>query len=288
MQLHLLDATFELFRAYFGAPKRSSPDGREVGAIAGLLNSTLALLQEPDVSHLAAATDQVIESFRNDLFPGYKTGAGIEQELLDQFPLAERALEALGVVVWRMVEFEADDAIATGAWKYADDFDLVVILSPDKDLSQCVIDGKVVTYDRMRQVLRDENGVVEKFGVSPGSIPDYLALVGDTSDGIPGLPGWGAKSTATVLSHYRTLEGIPADVSDWGVAPRGAGRLAETLQTHWDDALLYRTLATLRTDVPLEETTEDLRWRGAYKDAYVTLCEELGFTQLIDRPWMWR
>lgn len=288
MQLHLLDATFELFRAYFGAPRRTGPDGMEVGAVAGLLNSTLALLQEPDVSHVAAATDKVIESFRNDLFPGYKTSAGIEPELLAQFPLAEEALEALGVVVWRMEEFEADDALATAAWKYADEFDLVVLLSPDKDLSQCVIDGEVVTYDRMRQVLRDEQGVVEKFGVGPGSIPDYLALVGDTSDGIPGLPGWGAKSTATVLAYYKTLESIPKDAADWDVSPRGAGRLAETLQTHWEDALLYRTLATLRRDVPLVEVADDLRWRGARKPEYIALCERFGFTQLVDRPWMWQ
>jgi 5'-3' exonuclease len=288
MQLHLLDATFELFRSYFGAPKRTAPDGREVGAIAGILNSTLALLDEPGVTHLAAATDQVIESFRNDLFPGYKTGEGIEPDLLAQFPLAEEALEALGVVVWRMVEFEADDAIATAAWKYADDFDQVVILSPDKDLSQCVMDSQVVTYDRMRRILRDEQGVWDKFGVGPASIPDYLALVGDSSDGIPGLRGWGAKSTSAVLAHYRTLEAIPKDVTQWEVSPRGAGRLSAALNAYWDEALLFRELATLRRDVPLGETAEDLEWRGARAEAYRELCERLGFNQLLDRPLRWQ
>jgi 5'-3' exonuclease len=288
MQLHLLDATYELFRSFFGAPERSAPDGREVGAVAGLIASTLSLLREPGVTHLAAATDQVIESFRNEMFAGYKTGEGVPEVLMQQFPLAERALDAMGVTVWAMTRFEADDALATGAWKYADDVERVVILSPDKDFAQCVIGKKVVTYDRRQEIERDEDGVWEKFGVAPSSIPDYLGLVGDTADGIPGLPGWGAKSTATVLAHYRTIEEIPDDAEQWSVKVRSAARLAQTLAENRDDALLFRELAVLRRDVPLTQSIADLEWQGVARGPYLELCRELDFDQLAERPQTWR
>lgn len=288
MQLHLLDGTYELFRSFFGAPPRSAPDGREVGAVAGIIGSTLGLLREPGVTHVAVATDYVIESFRNDLFVGYKTGEGIPEELMGQFRIAEDAWETLGVVVWPMVEFEADDGLASAAWKYADLVDRVVLLSPDKDLSQCVDDDRVVTFDRRQEIERNEQGVWDKFGVGPASIPDYLGLVGDTADGIPGLPGWGAKSTATVLAHYRTIEEIPEDPDDWDVEVRGRAKLAATLAAHRDDALLYRHLATLRRDVPLSEDLADLEWKGAHRERFVALCEELGLDNMVDRPHRWQ
>ncbi|MGI9648608.1 MAG: 5'-3' exonuclease [Acidimicrobiia bacterium] len=288
MQLHLLDGTYELFRSYFGAPERSAPDGTEVGAIAGIIGSTLGLLREPGVTHLAVATDYVIESFRNQMFDGYKTGEGIPEDLMGQFRLAERAWEALGITVWPMVEFEADDGLASGAWKFEDQVERVVLLSPDKDLAQCVDGSRVVTYDRRQEIERDEEGVWEKFGVAPSSIPDYLGLVGDTADGIPGLPGWGAKSSATVLAHYRSIEEIPDDASDWAVTVRSAAKLAETLAARREDALLYRELAVLRRDVPIEEDLDDLEWRGARRDAYEELCLELGFDGLLTRPHLWQ
>lgn len=288
MQLHLLDGTYELFRSFFGAPPRSAPDGQEVGAVAGIIASTLGLLREPGVTHLAVATDYVIESFRNEMFEGYKTGEGIPEELMGQFRLAEQAWEAMGVTVWPMVEFEADDGLATAAWKYEDQVERVVLLSPDKDLAQCVDGTRVVTYDRRQEVERDEDGVWEKFGVAPASIPDYLGLVGDTADGIPGLPGWGAKSTATVLAHYRTIEEIPDDAADWDVKVRSAAKLAETLTAHRDDALLYRQLAVLRRDVPITDSLDDLEWQGAVRSDYEKLCTILGFDGLLSRPHKWQ
>lgn len=287
MQLHLLDGTYELFRSFFGAPPRTSPDGQEVGAVAGIIASTLNLLREPGVTHLAVCTDYVIESFRNEMFEGYKTGEGLPQELLGQFRLAEEAWEAMGIRVWPMVEFEADDGMASGAWKFEDEVDRVVLLSPDKDLSQCVDGDRVVTYDRRQELERNEQGVWDKFGVGPSSIPDYLGLVGDTADGIPGLPGWGAKSTATVLAHYRTIEEIPEDANEWAVKVRGAAKLAETLAAHRPEALLYRELATLRRDVPIQDSLDDLEWKGANRDDYEALCTRLGFDGLIDRPHRW-
>lgn len=288
MQLHLLDATFELFRAYYGTPSRTAPDGREVGAVYGLILSTLPLFEEGGVTHLGAATDQVIESFRNRLYPGYKTGEGVPADLLSQFPIAEAALRAIGVVVWPMVEFEADDALASAAAKFMDQVERVVILSPDKDLAQCVIKERVVTFDRLRGVWRDLDGVIAKFGVSPESIPDYLALVGDSSDGFPGIPGWGAKSAAAVLAQYLHLEAIPEDVSDWVVPVRGAARLAATLQAERPQSLLFRELATLRRDAPIPETLADLEWQGVPRQAYEKLCQELGFGRLLDRHQRWR
>ncbi len=287
MQLHLLDGTYELFRAYFGPPPRTDPSGREVGAVVGLLESTLQLLREDDVTHLGAAFDSVIRSFRNDLYDGYKTGEGVEQELLDQFPLAERALETLGVTVWRMDEFEADDALASAAIRWADEVERVVVLSPDKDLAQVVVEDRIVTFDRRKRTFLDEGGVWEKFGVGPASIPDYLALVGDSADGIPGVPGWGAKSSAAVLARYGSLDAIPADVDDWDVTVRGAARLAESLAAHREQARLFRTLTTLRLDAPVGDDLDELRWEGVHRDEFLELCDELGVEGLRDRPHRW-
>ncbi len=287
MKLHLLDATYELFRAYFGVDPARAPDGREVGAVGGLIGTTLLLLREPGVTHLAAATDHVIRSFRNDLWPGYKTEEGVPEDLLTQFPLAERAFEAMGVVVWPMVEFEADDALATAASRFGESVEQVVICTPDKDLAQCVIGTTIVQRDRRREITYDEDGVRAKFGVSPASIPDWLALVGDSSDGYPGLPGWGEKSATTVLARWQHLEAIPDDPAHWQVKVRGADRLATTLRERMDDALLFRRLATLRRDVPLGETLEDLRWRGVPRDRWLAFCDEQGFEQRKDRPHRW-
>jgi 5'-3' exonuclease len=287
MKLHLLDATYELFRAYHGVDPARSPDGREVAAVGGLLGTTLSLLREPDVTHLAAATDHVIRSFRNDLWPDYKTEEGVPEDLLAQFPLAERALQTIGVVVWRMVEFEADDALATAAARFGAEADQVVICTPDKDLAQCVAGTKIVQRDRRRMITYDEVGVRAKFGVAPASIADWLALVGDAADGYPGLPGWGEKSASTVLARWQHLEAIPRDPAQWEVKVRGADRLATTLRERMKDALLFRRLATLRRDVPLAETLEDLRWRGVPRDPWLALCDELGFGRIKDRPHRW-
>ena len=287
MKLHLLDATYELFRAHFGVEPMTAPDGREVGAVAGIVTTTLSLLREPEVTHLAAATDHVIRSFRNDLWPTYKTEAGVPEELLAQFPLAERALEAIGVVVWPMVEFEADDALATAVARYGDDVEQVVICSPDKDMAQCVSGRRVVMRDRRRQITYDANGVREKYGVEPASIPDWLALVGDAADGYPGLPGWGAKSAAAVLARWHHLESVPPDPTAWEVKVRSAERLAETLRTRMEDALLFRRLATLRRDVPLGQKLGDLEWRGAPRDRWLSVCDELGLEQVRERPHRW-
>lgn len=246
------------------------------------------MLREPEVSHVGVATDTVIESFRNDLFPGYKSSEGMEQALLDQFPLAERALELLGLVCWKMREFEADDAIATAAFRFCEEVEQVVICTPDKDLAQCVVGDQIVTYNRRQQSFMDEAGVWEKFGVAPESIPDYLALVGDTADGVPGLPGWGAKSASAVLGRFRKLEAIPPDPADWGVAVRSASKLAATLVAQRADAMAYRTLTTLRRDVLLPEVLEDLRWHGVDQPGFLALCDELGFDDIRTRPHRWR
>ena len=287
MNLHLLDATYELFRAYFGFPKRQSPDGTEVGATLGIIETTLRLLRQDDVTHVGAATDTVIESFRNDLFDGYKTGSGIEPELWAQFPMAEEALRTLGVVVWPLVEFEADDGLATAALRWVDDVDKVVILSPDKDLMQCVVGDRIVSFNRREEKEYNETGVIEKFGIPPVSIPDYLALVGDTADGVPGIRGWGAKSTSTVLARYGRLERIPTSETLWDVKVRGAARLSENLEAARPEATLYRTLTTLRRDVPLAESLDDLEWKGVHRDAFLALCDQHGFTEIRDRPHRW-
>jgi len=285
--LHLLDATYELFRAFFAMPSERAPDGREVGAIRGVIGSALALLRQPEVTHVGAATDHVIESFRNRLFAGYKTGEGIAPELWAQFPLAEEALRALGVVVWPMVEFEADDALASATARFGDAFEQVVILSPDKDLCQCVRDHRVVTHDRRRGVTYDVAAVREKFGIAPESIPDLLALVGDSADGIPGIPGWGMKTAAAVLQVYGTIERIPDDAAEWRLTLRGRERLATTLRARRSEARLYKELATLRTDVPLLETVDDLEWRGVRRADFEGLCRRLGFGDLARRPTKW-
>ena len=290
MKVHLVDGTYELFRTYYGAPPATDAGGRPVGAIRGLLATLLALLREPDVTHVACAFDHVIESFRNDLFAGYKTGEGIDPELLAQFHPAEEAVAALGVVVWPMVEFEADDALATAAFRFRDEpaVEQVVICSPDKDLTQCVVGSRVICRDRRRRMDRDEAGVVARFGVRPVSIPDWLALVGDTADGIPGIHGWGEKSAATVLGRYERLEAIPDEAGLWSVDLRGRDRLAASLAERRDDAMLYRRLATLSTDVPLGEGLADLEWRGARRSELERLAGAIGATDLLARVPRWR
>jgi len=292
VQVHLLDATYELFRAHFGRPPSRDPAGRDVGATVGLIESVFSLLREPGVTHVACATDHVIRSWRNDRWPGYKTEQGMPPELLAQFSLAEDALRAAGLVVWPMVEFEADDALATGAGRFSEEpgIERVVILSPDKDMAQCVReDGRVVTYDRRREREVDAAAVRERFGVGPASIPDYLALVGDKADGFPGIPGWGARSSAAVLARYGRLEAIPVDSGTWGVALAGgtALRLSSSLREQWDRALLFRELALLRTDVPLRESLDDLRWRGVPRDAFETCVTDLGAPHLLRRVPRW-
>jgi len=284
VKVHLVDGTYELFRAYFGAPPARSPGGSEVGATRGLMRSLLSLLREDGVSHVAVAFDHVIESFRNGLFDGYKTGEGLPADLTSQFPLAEQAAAALGLVVWPMVEFEDDDAMAAGAarWADAEGVEQVVLCTPDKDMAQCVRGSRVVCRDRLRRKTLDEDGVVAKFGVPPASIPDWLALVGDDADGIPGIPRWGARSAATVLARYGRIEAIPDDAARWDVAVRGAPALAESLRERRGEAALYRVLATLRTDVPLAEDLEALRWRGPVP-ALASFCAEIGEEELPAR-----
>jgi 5'-3' exonuclease len=277
VKVHLIDGTYELFRAFFSWPAAAGRGGREVGASKGLLSMFRRFVREPGVTHVACAFDHVIESFRNQLFAGYKTGEGLDPALYTQFDLAEQVCEALGIVTWSMVEFEADDAIATGAARFAQDprVEQVLICSPDKDMMQCVAGERVVCWDRMRSRISGEAQVIEKFGVAPASIPDYLALVGDTADGIPGVPRWGKKAAATLLAEYAHLEAIPPHAAAWSVKPRGAEALAEELRNHWDAALLYRKLATLRADVPLPESLDDLLYRGVQRDELRAVCEEL-------------
>ncbi|HEV3207826.1 MAG TPA: 5'-3' exonuclease H3TH domain-containing protein [Terriglobales bacterium] len=263
MDVHLIDGTYELFRHFFAVPASADVNGQEIGAVRGVLTSVLSMI-ERDATHLGVATDHVVESFRNDLYPGYKTSEGVAPELLSQFPILEEALEAMGVVVWPMVYFEADDALASAAAKSARDDRVrqVFICTPDKDLSQCVAGTRVVQLDRRRDLLRDEAGVVAKFGVKPPSIPDYLAVVGDSADGFPGVSGWGQKAAALAFSQYPHLEDIPKDWREWHPSIRKARGLSESLFAAWNDALLFRTLATLRLDVPVFDTVEDLRWKG--------------------------
>jgi len=289
VKLHLVDATFELFRAYYSRPEENGPDGRPVNAVRGLLESMLSLLREPDVTHVAAATDHVIESWRNDVYPGYKSSAGMDRRLLAQFDDAERALRALGITTWAMVEDEADDAIATAVARFADDARLeqVIICSVDKDLAQCVDGERVVLRDRMRTITYDEAGVVAKFGVSPESIPDYLALVGDSSDGYPGLPGWGSKSAAAVLARFERLEAIPDSPLEWDVPLRNAVRLAATLREQQDEALLYRRLATLNRDAAITGDLDSLAWAGVPRPTFLALCDELGFDRIRERVHRW-
>ncbi|MCE2500384.1 MAG: flap endonuclease [Dehalococcoidia bacterium] len=287
MKIHLVDGTYELFRAHYSPrPGRITPDGREIKATHGMTQSLIALLGQSEVTHVAVAFDTVIRSFRNDLFDGYKTGDGVEPALLAQFPLAERITAALGLTVWPMVEFEADDAIGAAAVRFAASplVEQVVMCSPDKDLAQVVSGDRVVMLDRRKREVIDEDGVVAKFGVSPPSIPDYLALVGDSADGIPGIRGWGARTTATVLTRYESMDQIPTDAADWDLSVRGAANLVKVMTEQWDNAQLYRQLATLRLDVPLPETEpEQLRWKGVRQPEFADLCQSLGLESLLNR-----
>lgn len=282
VQAHLFDGTYELFRAWFGAPP-AQHQGREVGATRAFLQSLARVLRSGAVTHGGVAFDTVIESFRNDLFLGYKTGEGLDPNLVAQFPLVERAAEALGLVAWRMIEFEADDAIATAADHLAKDtrVEQVRIVAVDKDLCQSVIGTRVVEWDRYKDAILDEPAVVAKFGVPPESIPDLLALVGDAADGVPGIKGWGARSAAALLARYAHLENIPLDAAIWDVKVRGAARLADTLRARSEEALFYRRLTTLRSDVPLGESLDDLEWHGARRDELEALCNELGDASFI-------
>ncbi len=267
MEVHLIDGTYELFRHYYALPKVRDSTGREVAAVRGVLASLMGMLGN-GATHLGVATDHVIESFRNDLWPGYKTGEGVEPDLLAQFPILEEALSALGIPVWPMVEFEADDALAAAAAAAASDLRVqrVIICTPDKDLAQCVRGTRVVQLDRRKNIVRDEAGVVAKFGVPPASIPDYLALVGDSADGFPGLMGWGAKSAAAVLARFGHLESIPADWREWGVNVASPKTLSSRLVADRDQVMLFRLLATLRTDIPLFDSVDQLQWKGATAD----------------------
>ena len=284
MNVHLIDGTYELFRYFFALPQHVNRDGQEVAATRGVVGSVLSLLEE-GATHVGVATDHIIESFRNELWPTYKTGEGVDPALKSQFPILEQALAAAGVTVWPMVEFEADDALAAAAAMAAADpgVDQVIICTPDKDLGQCVTaDGRIVQLDRRKGTVFDRAGVIEKFGVPPESIPDYLALVGDSADGFPGLPGWGAKSAAAVLARYGHLEEIPGLGISWDVDMRGAGKLAATLQERLDEALLFRRIATLDADAPVSATVEDLRWTGP-TERFAELCDWLDAPRLAER-----
>lgn len=289
MKLHLIDGTYELFRAHFGAPPRKAPNGQEVGATVGLLRSMLLLLSDPEVTHVAVAFDHVIESFRNKMYAGYKSSAGVDPVILNQFPLAERALSALGLAVWSQVKFEADDAIAAAVAKFRKikSVEQIVVCAVDKDLTQMVAGDRVVCWDRRREILLNEKGVIGKFGVPPESIPDFLALVGDSADGYPGVQGWGGKSTAAVLAKYKHIEAIPKDPIK---IPLGLGRAATllgNLQKNYKDALLFRELSTLRTDVPLKESLAELKWRGA-APRLKKICRELGSESIVERVKKWQ
>jgi 5'-3' exonuclease len=283
MKVHLVDGTYELFRYFFAVPSAADVKGQEVGAVRGVMGTVLSMV-EGGATHIGVATDHVVESFRNELYDGYKTSEGVAEELLSQFPILEDALQSMGVVVWPEVEFEADDALASAAVKAAKDkkVEQVLICTPDKDLAQCVSGTRVVQLDRRREIVRDEAGVVEKFGVKPESIPDYLAVVGDTADGYPGLTGWGEKAAALTFSKYPHLEDIPKDWQKWNPSIRRARVLAETLFKAWDEALLFRRLATLRFDAPVFEKVEELRWRGPTPE-FAKMCERLKAPGLVER-----
>jgi 5'-3' exonuclease len=283
MDVHLVDGTYELFRHFFAVPSAHDAEGREIGAVRGVIRSVLGMIEQ-GATHIGVATDHVIESFRNDLCAGYKTSEGVAPELLSQFPLLEEALEALGVTVWPMVEFEADDALASAAAKAARDARVrqVFICTPDKDLGQSVVGTRVVQLDRRRGIVRDEAGVEAKFGVKPESIPDYLAVVGDSADGYPGVAGWGEKAAAATLSRYSHLENIPNDWRQWDPAIASARRLATSLLASWEDALLFRTLATLRLDAPVAESVDELRWKGP-RPEFESRCRQMGVPDLFTR-----
>jgi len=283
MDIYLIDGTYELFRYFYAVPSSKDAAGQEIGAVRGVLGSILTMI-EGGATHVGVATDHVIESFRNDLYPRYKTGEGVDAALLSQFPILEKALQSMGVLVWPMVKFEADDALASAAAKAVKDKRVrqVIICTPDKDLSQCVVGTRVVQLDRRREILRDEAGVVAKFGVRPPSIPDYLAVVGDSADGFPGITGWGEKAAALVLSQYPHLEDVPKDWHQWDSSIRRAHPLSESLFGAWADALLFRTLATLRLDAPVCNAVADLQWQGPSPD-FQAYCERLKSKELYRR-----
>ena len=263
MNIHLIDGTYELFRHFYAVPSSRNDGGQEIGAVRGVLLSVFSMI-EAGATHIGVATDHVVESFRNEIYPGYKTSEGVPPELLSQFPILEEALQGMGVVVWPMTYFEADDALAAAAAKASQDerVEQVLICTPDKDLAQCVVGKRIVQVDRRRNIVRDEAAIEEKFGVLPESIPDYLAVTGDTADGYPGVAGWGAKAASVALSKYRHFENIPKDWHDWDPTIRRARPLAESLFGDWENALLYRTLATLRLDVPVFDSVDELKWKG--------------------------
>ena len=283
MDVYLIDGTYELFRHFFAVPAAKDVNGQEIGAVRGVLTSVLSMI-ERGATHIGVATDHVVESFRNDLYHGYKTSEGVPEELLSQFPVLEEALAAMGVLVWPMVYYEADDALAAAAAKAARDerVSQVLICTPDKDLAQCVAGSRIVQLDRRRDIVRDEAGVIAKFGVAPQSIPDYLAVVGDTADGFPGVPGWGVKTAAQTFFQYPHLENIPKDWREWHQSIRKARVLSESLFNAWNDALLFRTLATLRLDVPVFDSVEDLRWKGP-RDNFEELCRKMKAPNLLRR-----
>jgi 5'-3' exonuclease len=292
MQIHLVDATYELFRAHYAPrPPVLGRDGAVLSGVSGLCDQLLYLLREEGATHVGCATDHVIESFRNDLFPGYKSSAGMDPALLAQFPIAEEAIEALGVVLWPETEFEADDAIGAAAARFAADPEVerVLICTPDKDMAQCVVGDRVVLRDRRRQITYNRDGVLGKWGVEPASIPDWLALVGDSADGFPGLPGWGAKSAAAVLRVYGSIDDIPPKASEWQVPGlTGAVRLAAVLAEQRDAAELYRTLARLRLDTPIpERNAAELEWHGTPRATWEAFCDRLGLDRLRSRPHRW-
>ena len=283
MDVHLIDGTYELFRHFYAVPSATDAQGREIGAVRGVLRSVLSMLEQ-GATHLGVATDHIVESFRNDLYAGYKTSEGVPETLMSQFPVLEDALDSMGVVVWPMIEFEADDALASAAAKASRDTRVrqVIICTPDKDLAQCVAGARVVQLDRRRNILRDEAGVVAKFGVKPPSIPDYLAVVGDSADGFPGVAGWGEKAAAQTLSQYTHLENIPKDWRAWHPSISNARRLATSLLNSWDDALLFRKLATLRLDAPVGRTVDELRWTGP-RPQFEAYSRTLGSSDLFTR-----
>ena len=285
----MIDGTFELFRAHYSRrPPRLSPSGQDVKGTVGVVSTLIRLVEDPydDVTHLAVAFDNPVDSFRNRLYSGYKSGEGLDPAVLAQFDLVEDAVDALGVVVWAMDEFEADDALATGAARWRDEVDQVRILSPDKDLGQCVDDRHgVVQFDTVRRRVIDAQGVRARNGVDPESIPDWLALVGDTADGIPGIPGFGRKTASALLQHYRTVDAIPGDPRTWPTDIRGATRLAATLKAMRKEAALYRKLAVLVTDVPLAESLDDLCWRGANREKFERMSARVGGFGVNPRRW---
>ena len=289
IKIHLLDGTYELFRSHFSQPPRTAPDGMPVGAVRGLIQSVLSLLKHGEVSHLGVAFDSEVKSFRNDIFPAYKDGSDTPPELALQFALAERAIGSLGITCWPVIEFEADDLLGSAALHYSKDFRVtqVVICSPDKDLCQVVTGTEIVCLDRRKRLVLDENGVIDKFGVAPSSIPDYLGLMGDSSDCIPGIPKWGAKASSILLARYGSIESIPEDCRLWDVNVRGALGLSSSLECHREEAGLYKMLATLRLDLCIPQSVNELEWLGVDRGLFPALCKDLGMPNLIQQVPKW-